>query len=72
MGARLIVQVVMVQEGKRSHKLEGRLAMMVTWLVRRAERVTAPDNIQVTFNCAGSRVSAEVKERESVDAAFLR
>jgi hypothetical protein len=37
------------------------------WLVANAERVTRPQKIQLTFDCAGSSVSAEVKERERVE-----
>jgi len=45
----------------------GRVAMIMRWLVANAERVTRPQKIQLTFDCAGSSVSAEVKERERVE-----
>ena len=57
-------------DGKRI-EIDGRVATLVRWLVARRGKVTAPDKIQIAFNCAGSSVSAEVKERERVDPALL-
>jgi len=45
---------------------------MVLWVLTQAERLVALDRVQVTFDCAGSTVSAEVRERERVDPALLR
>jgi len=61
-----------VLDGDREYCVRGRIALIVRWLVARAERLMIPDRLAVTFDCAGSSVSAEVKEREAVDAAFLR
>lgn len=62
--------MVLVQDGQQRYQLTGRVAAMVRWLAARAERLMVPEKIAVTFDCAGSRVSAEVKEREKVDSAF--
>lgn len=64
--------VLIVQDGSCRYELNGRVALMVRWLAVRAERLGAINKVAVTFDCAGSRVSAEVKEREAVDAAVLR
>ena len=53
-------------------RVDGRIAQMIAWLLARCERVSASNNIAITFNCAGPNVSAEVKERERLDAALLR
>lgn len=62
---------IQVVDGKRIYHLEGRVAVMVRWLALRAEKVKGPQKVQVVFDCAGSKVFAEVKEREAVDAALV-
>lgn len=61
-----------VVDDKREYELTGRVAKMVRWIVRRAKRVTRPQNIQVVFDCAASTVNVTIKEREPAEAAFLR
>ena len=61
-----------VLDGDRRYELRGRVAGIVRWLAENEGRLTQPRRVQVTFDCAGSSVSAEVKQREQVDAAFLR
>jgi len=63
---------VIVLDGEQRIELSSRVAAMVRWLAEQTERVSVPDKIAVTFDCAGSKVSAEVREREPVDTAFLR
>jgi hypothetical protein len=46
--------------------MTGRVATIMRWLAANVERVTLPQKIQITFDCAGASVSAEVKERERV------
>jgi hypothetical protein len=48
-----------------------RVSTMVRWLILRRERVAAPEKVRIAFDCAGSAVSAEVKERERVNPALL-
>jgi hypothetical protein len=61
----------LVIDGKRIEVGE-RVFTMVRWLILRRERVAAPEKVRIAFDCAGSTVSAEVKERERVDPALLR
>jgi hypothetical protein len=61
---------VEVVDGNRTYMFRGRLAAMVRWLAANAKRVSEPQKIQLAFDCAGSSVSAELKEREQVDPAF--
>jgi hypothetical protein len=61
----------LVIDGKRI-EVDKRVATMVRWLLMRRERVAAPERVRIAFDCAGSTVSAEVKERERVDPALLR
>ncbi len=49
-----------------------RVMAMIQWLLLRHDRVTQAERLQLTFDCAGGRVSAEVKERETLDPALLR
>jgi len=55
-----------VQDGRQAYELRGRVEALVRWLVRNEERITQPAKVQVTFDCAGGQVSAEVKQREQV------
>ena len=50
----------------------GRVERLVRWLEANAERISRPEKVQVTFDCAGSTVHATVKVSESVDPAQLR
>jgi hypothetical protein len=67
------VTIVIIEDGKQT-TLTGRVAAMVRWLLKNAERLASNDKIQVTFDCAGSTVLAETRKREPIsDApAFLR
>jgi len=58
--------VEVLADGRR-FRVQGRVARMIVWLARNAERLLAIDQVALTFNCAGPRVSAEVKEREPVE-----
>ena len=58
-----------VQDGRRSYELRGRVEALVRWVVQNEERITRPTKVQVTFDCAGKTVSAEVRERERVTPA---
>lgn len=54
----------LICDGKE-HQIQGRVATIISWLIARSERVTAPGNVQIIFNCSGNRdVSVEIKERE--------
>jgi len=44
----------------------GRVAKIVRWLIDNQERVSRPERVQLTFDCAGRSVEAELKEREKV------
>jgi len=59
---------VQVQDGRRKYELTGRVETMVRWLARNEARITGASKLQVTFDCAGKTVSAEVRERERVTA----
>ena len=61
------VTLLVVQDGPKQYELRGRMAVMVRWLVSRSQRLMASDKVAVTFDCAGRKVSAEIKERELVD-----
>jgi len=63
---------VQVLDGDRRYELRGRVAGIVRWLAENEGRLTQPGKVQLVFDCAGSSVSAEVRERERVDPAFLR
>ena len=57
---------------KQGITVDGRIAAIVRWLISRRHKVEAPNRVQLTFDCAGQSVSAETREREQVDWAFLR
>ncbi len=42
---------------------EARLVKIAQWLQGNAERIARPEKVQLTFDCAGSKVIVEVKER---------
>ena len=48
-------------------KPQGRTASIIHWLVTNVERVERPEKVQLTFDCAGRAVIAELKEREKVE-----
>jgi hypothetical protein len=68
--------MVIVLDGRRVEIDPGRLAALVQWLVTHRERFEHQEKVQVTFDCAGDRAIAVVKERVDVDPAtaarFLR
>ena len=55
-----------VQDGRQAYELRGRVEALVRWLVRNEERITQPAKVQVTFDCAGPVVNAQLSEREQV------
>ena len=55
-----------VRDGSREYEVNGRVETMVRWLVKNEGRVNRPSKVQVTFDCAGKQVSAEVKRRERI------
>lgn len=61
-----------VQFDDLSVNVSERVIKMIRWLLLRHDRIAVSDRLQITFDCAGSTVSAEVRERELVDAAILR
>jgi len=63
---------IQMQDGSRDIEVTGRVAVLVRWLAANVGRVTRPDRVQVTFDCAGSTVHATVKESEPVEPAQLR
>jgi len=58
--------------GNERISLEGRAETIVRWIVGRLAEIEEPEKVGLTFDCAGSAVSVEVKKRERVDAARLR
>jgi len=52
--------------------IDGRIAAIVRWLLKQRRRIEALDKMEMTFYCAGPKVSAEMVEREQLDAALLR
>ena len=58
--------MVQVHDGARSYEINGRVETMVRWLVRNEPRINRLPKVQVTFDCAGQQVSAEVKQREQI------
>lgn len=42
------------------------MAMIVRWLLQAGVQVVMPEKVQVTFDCAGSNVSVEVRQREQL------
>jgi len=58
---------VQVRDGRQTYELKGRVETMVRWLARNEARITGPAKLQVTFDCAGKTVSAEVKRRERIE-----
>lgn len=44
------------------HKLPPRLEAMVTYIVENAGEIVRPLNAQVTFDCAGGKVSASIRK----------
>jgi len=59
--------MLLVQDGLERVELDGRLAVLVRWLVKNPQRIQSPQNVQITFNCAAAKVSVEIKEREPVE-----
>ena len=55
-----------VRDGSREYEVNGRVETMVRWLVKNEPRISRPSKVQVTFDCAGQQVSAEVKQREQI------
>jgi hypothetical protein len=46
------------------------MAKMMRWLVRPASRAVQHRNVHVVFDCSGSRVIVEIKEREDSDTVL--
>jgi hypothetical protein len=44
-----------------------RTSNIIAWLMANVERIEKPNKVQVTFDCAGRSVVAELKEREKVE-----
>ncbi len=61
---------IILDDGSRK-KMAGRVAALVLWLLRNERRVER-DKIELTFHCAGPKITAELRERERLDAALLR
>jgi hypothetical protein len=57
---------VKVVDNGREYNPTGRVELLVRWLCQQMARVSGPEKVQVTFDCAGQRASVEVKERSSV------
>jgi hypothetical protein len=64
---------VNVQVNGQPHQVQvrGRVALIVRWLIARRDKLNASEKMRVVFDCAGSSVRAEVREREQVDPALL-
>lgn len=65
--------LLVVTEGRERYEFDSgsRVALMVRWLATQAARLSA-SKLSVTFDCAGSSVSAELRERERLDPDFSR
>ncbi len=44
------------------HELEGRLERMVDFILQNAGEIARPQNVQITFDCAGGAVSASIRK----------
>lgn len=47
-----------------TYSLDGRVAILVEWLAKQAERVNGADKLKLEFNCAGLDVKAIVTSFE--------
>lgn len=43
-----------------------RIEKIIAWLQEHHDKVCCPDKVQIVFDCAGGRVSVEIKERLTV------
>lgn len=56
--------MILICDGEE-YQIQGRVATIISWLISREDRVSAPASVQLIFNCSGNRdVSVEIKERE--------
>jgi len=55
-----------IQIGGEARLVPVRVARMVAWLMSNADQVCAPKKVQVSFDCAGSSILAEVRRQEDV------
>jgi len=58
--------MLQVIDGGTVYDVDGRLAVIVRWLMEVGRRVVTSGKVQVTFDCGGSSVSVEVKERHQL------
>ncbi len=40
-----------------------RIEKIIAWLQAHRDKICCPDKVQVVFDCAGGKISAEIKER---------
>lgn len=64
--------MVNVEIDGKVHRLRGRAALMVGWLVQKRRQLEASDKMSISFNCAGASVRVEHKKIERADPALLR
>lgn len=59
----------LILDGSR-YMVQGRVAIIIMWLLHRLDRISVPDKVQIVFDCAGpDLITVEIKERERVDLA---
>ena len=59
--------MIVVDGGERRRIPPGRPRAILRWLLEHRERIEQRDRIQVTFDCAGERAQAVIKETDYID-----
>lgn len=57
--------MVVVFVGEERHEVRGRVADMICWLLRAAERINA-GSVTVRFACRGPRLKASIEHEETI------
>ena len=60
----------LVVDGQNHNVTDKRAVKIVLWLIHRLDEITS-ERFQLTFDCAGNDVRAEIKTRERIDPALL-
>jgi hypothetical protein len=58
--------VIVIEAGQREHIPEGRQADLIRWLLEYRERIEKAEKIQVTFDLAGERIHASIRQNYKV------
>lgn len=63
--------MIILDEGTRYEIRNGRLVALIRWLITYRDRFEDKARVQLTFDCAGDRANATVKERSDVDPTLF-